>query len=289
MNSRPAIPEPVKRALRQEAGFGCCKCGYPVYDYQHIIPYEREHHFRVEDMMLLCPNHHREATVGAMTEAEQRAYKSDPYNIRRGLADGALKVNQRELIVQLGNAFMVNDSVLLEIDGLPLLSLSLSDEGILQLSASLYNQEGELLTEIEHNEWIVGDPLPWDFEFGSRKLTLRERSRHISLQIDARNFPTSIRGHFWYGGHRFVINRSGILIDEERAHFARAGFAKLGLVGMRISLSTADKGISVRPHGRFGRGALVSQPTNVERMSESLKAWQNLKYPNLILKNRGTA
>ena len=64
--------------------------------------------------MLLCPNHHREATVGAMTQAEQRTYKSDPYNIRRGLVDGTLKVNQLGLIVQLGTNFMVNYSVLLD-------------------------------------------------------------------------------------------------------------------------------------------------------------------------------
>jgi hypothetical protein len=240
-------------------------------------------------MMLLCPNHHREATVGAMTEAEQRAYKSDPYNIRGGLVDGTLKVNQLGLIVQLGTNFMVHNSVLLDIDGVPLLSMSLSDEGILQLSASLYNQEGELLTEIVHNEWIVGDPLPWDFEFGIRKLTLRERRRRISLQIDARNFPTSIRGHFWYGGNRVLINRSGILIGEERAAQANSGFVNLGIVGMRISLSTANKCFSLMPDERFGTVILVSKPTPVERMSESLKAWQNLKYPNLILKNRGTA
>jgi hypothetical protein len=239
-------------------------------------------------MMLLCPNHHREATVGAMSEAEQRVYKSDPYNIRRGLAEGVLKVNQLGLIVQLGTTFMVNDSVILDIDDVPLLSLSLSDEGIVQLSASLYNQEGVLLAEIEHNEWIVGDPLPWDFEFATRRLTLREKRGRISLQIDARNFPTSIRGHFWYGGRRFVINRSGIWIDGERAGQAH-GFANLGLVGMRISLSTANKGLSFGPDGRFGRGYIVSQPTTVERISESLKAWQNQKYPNLILKNRGTS
>ena len=42
-------------------------------------------------MMLLCPNHHREATVGVMPEAEQRLYKAAPYNKQHGLAEGVLK------------------------------------------------------------------------------------------------------------------------------------------------------------------------------------------------------
>lgn len=49
------MPLPVKRKLRQEAGFGCCKCGRPIIEYHHIIPYSNDDpHFRVEDMMCLC-------------------------------------------------------------------------------------------------------------------------------------------------------------------------------------------------------------------------------------------
>jgi hypothetical protein len=70
------VPEPVKRQLRQEAGFGCCKCGLPVFQYHHIIPREVEDHNRPEDVMVLCPNHHWEVTSGAMLEDEQRRYKA---------------------------------------------------------------------------------------------------------------------------------------------------------------------------------------------------------------------
>jgi hypothetical protein len=35
----------------------------------HITPRFVEEHFRPEDMMALCPNHHDEATKGAMLEA----------------------------------------------------------------------------------------------------------------------------------------------------------------------------------------------------------------------------
>jgi hypothetical protein len=63
-------PAAVKRQLRQEAAFGCCICGHPIYQYHHIRPFEPNHHHDPDDMMLLCPNHHHEATVGALEEAE---------------------------------------------------------------------------------------------------------------------------------------------------------------------------------------------------------------------------
>ena len=51
-------PEGVKRLLRQEAGFGCARCGHPYLEYHHIIPYKDDQHFRSEDMVCLCGNCH---------------------------------------------------------------------------------------------------------------------------------------------------------------------------------------------------------------------------------------
>ena len=85
-NSRPPTPEPVKRESRSHAGYGCCRCGFAIYQYHHIIPYSEEQHFRVDDMMILCPNCHSMATDGALTIEEQRAIQSNLFNISRGYA-----------------------------------------------------------------------------------------------------------------------------------------------------------------------------------------------------------
>lgn len=55
---RPPTPADVERKLRQEAGFGCARCGHPYIEYHHIIPYAEEPHFRAEDMIALCGNCH---------------------------------------------------------------------------------------------------------------------------------------------------------------------------------------------------------------------------------------
>jgi len=119
-------------------------------------------------MMLLCPNHHREATLGAMPETEQRYYKANPYNQIKDLAEGSLKILQSTLAMQLGSNPVVGDGIILKVDDFPLLELGLSDEKIVQVTVSLYDQSDTLLALIERNEWITGDPLPWDLEFGTR-------------------------------------------------------------------------------------------------------------------------
>src|SRR5450755_2216738 len=81
---RKSLPAAVARQLRQEAGFGCCKCGTPILQYHHIVEWAEEEHFRPEDMMVLCPLHHDQATKGAMPAIEQRQMKSAPHNIQRG-------------------------------------------------------------------------------------------------------------------------------------------------------------------------------------------------------------
>jgi hypothetical protein len=60
-----------------------------------------DNHYRPEDMMVLCPNHHVKATKGAMPEAEQRALKANPWNIRHQMAKGPLAVHQDYCAVSL--------------------------------------------------------------------------------------------------------------------------------------------------------------------------------------------
>ena len=79
VNVRREPPAHVKLQLPQEAGFGCCICGYPFYEYHHIREFTPEPHHDPEDMMVLCPNHHHQATVHALEETDQRRWKLRNY------------------------------------------------------------------------------------------------------------------------------------------------------------------------------------------------------------------
>ena len=93
---RPATPAAVERQLRQEAGFGCAKCGHPYIEYHHIVPWCEEHHFRPSDMLALCGNCH--PAVSNWGRDRQYDLKNNPHNIARGVATGALEYDKRDLL-----------------------------------------------------------------------------------------------------------------------------------------------------------------------------------------------
>ncbi|MGB9859693.1 MAG: HNH endonuclease [Moorellaceae bacterium] len=178
------IPEPIKRLVRREAGFGCCKCGNPVIEYHHIVPESKD----PRDIMILCPICHHEATVGAMTEEEQRSYKLHPFNIKREYVKGKLKVNQNLPVVVIGSNQFVGEGDFLLVDKESLLSLEVNS-GRLELSIKLYDHTDQLLAHIKNNEWISGDPMPWDLESSFQWLKIRHKLRDIAIEIDARKTP----------------------------------------------------------------------------------------------------
>jgi len=268
MSERTEIPAPVKRVVRQEAGFGCCRCGRPIIQYHHIVRDSQE----PEDIMLLCPNCHDEATKKVMLEPEQRYYKAHPINIERGYVKGMLKTNQNVPVVNVGTNQFVGEGSFLLVDGETLLSMNIDDQR-LELSLKLYNQNDELAIEIERNEWISGDVLPWDLECEFQHLRLRRKLRDIQLEVDAREFPINVRADLWRKGQNFqltpdTLTFNGVVKDS--------GFTNLCLVGLRLEADTSKKAFTFGPDPRYGSGILVSEANVKVRIANALNAWREL-------------
>ena len=262
------IPEAVKRKVRQEAGFGCCKCGFPIIEYHHIVRDSQ----RPKDVMLLCPIHHHEATVGAMLDKEQRFYKAHPYNIEKGFVEGKLKINQKTPVVNIGTNQLVGDGNFILIDGENLLSIEIN-EGRLELSIKLYDQKDNLVARIECNEWISGDPLPWDLESKFQWLRIRRKLRDIALEVDVRTYPINIRGQMWRHGQAFQLNPDQILFNGVVTHVQ---FSNICFVAAQFGIDTSKKTFTISPDPRFGRWYVISNPNIKERVKLGLRAWEEL-------------
>lgn len=260
--SRPSAPAAVKRQLRQEAGFGCCVCGLPIYQYHHIVPWAVDPHFRPADMMILCPLHHDAASKGALTEEQQRAAKSSPRNIAEGLTFGELAINQSYLALAIGGVFLVGDGPLLTVDGETLLRTRLGEDNELLLSVRLFDRQDQLLAEIDDNEWITGDPLPWDLESDHQRLVIRSAPYGIALSIDAKQEPIRLRGELWRNGERIRLRPSGLELGDS------IGFADIGLVQMGIDVVTGEN----RTIRAFGpSGAFASEADPVRRLIKCIE------------------
>jgi hypothetical protein len=269
-NTGRDTPSPVKRQLRQEAGFGCCKCGIPILQYHHIVEFSQEPHFRPDDMMVLCPIHHDQATKKAMPETEQREYKLRPYNIERGLANGPLKINQNYCAAQFGELIVVNEGPFLLIDGVEVFGMNVGEANI-ELSIKLFSERGELLVQIEKNEWVSGDPLPWDIQADWQLLTIRERHRKISLALNAKKIPMQVRGEFFSNGQRIWVTHLGLQFDGNPAK--GTGDLELGM------LAIVGGGLNLRADGALNleNARMVSWPDQRERLYKAKNVWNRLK------------
>jgi trigger factor len=269
--SRPPTPDPVKRQLRQRGGYGCCRCGFAIYQYHHIIPYSAEPHFRVEDMMILCPNCHSMATDGALTIDEQRAIQQEPYNLRRGYASGAMKVNQPYCAVAAGGVLLVGNGPLITADEFPLLTLEAGHGGEMLLSINLMDEHDHALALIEQNEWVSGDASIWDMESGHQKLTIRQAYRRISLDINAKNEPVRLRAELWRKGRLIGLNQTGVTVDAHRLE-RPGGIGDLGLVDISLNLDLISGNLRLIPY--VETGCLVSEADPLQRLSKSVNEYR---------------
>lgn len=243
--TRPPIPSEVKLALRQEAGFGCCKCGIPIIQYHHIIAWEIEQHNRVEDMMCLCPTHHAEIRV--IKEGDQRTIKANPINKRENKVGGYLHIAQSVPIVNLGGNTFKKQGAILKIDDEAIVSLNVSLGDSLSLSVRLSDQFGKKVLEITENEWRSGDYLAWDIEYRLNFLKLRYKKGDIGLEIDARKMPMDLFGNFWFKGQNFLLEPSRILFDGV---IKQATFNNCEFINTYLEVDTKEKNLKIKSEGK---------------------------------------
>lgn len=273
MNVPREPPAHVKLQLRQEAGFGCCICGYPFCQYHHIREFALKPHHDSKDMMVLCPIHHQQATSHALEEPEQRRWKRNPFNIGRGFVDGQLIVSSKTMAIEVGSNLFIGDGFKLVVDHEPLLRIESDEEGHLLISVDLYDRNNLLLASIVKNEWITGDPLPWDFEFGFRWLRIRRKQRDIALYIDARNHPVNISGDFWRKEQNFSVNQNSLVFNGV---IQDIGFIHMGFAGLMLLADTAKTKFSVVPEPALGKGRIFNWPDEVTRIEWGFDQYHKL-------------
>lgn len=198
---RPSMPSEVKRHLRQEAGFGCCRCGHPFIQYHHIVPWAEDQHFRPDDMMVLCGQCHPLCTTNAIPQKDQRAFKARPKNIVDNMTRGMLFVNTTELSVNLGGGKAVETPNLLVLSGDAVLSAKKDAEhGRVLISANIHDKSGKSVAVLRDNEWWMDPSDIWDFESYPLHSIIRLAPREIAFSVDVRNDEVNLQGRWFHQG-----------------------------------------------------------------------------------------
>ena len=210
--------------------------------------------------------------LNALSEAGQREFKDEPYNLRVGCAKGALLVRSPLLLVNAGGVHFGGPGFKLVVDGIPLLALRRDHEQRLLISVELRDEADSVLARIRDNEWVLGDPQPWDFEYKYNWVLLRERKGRRSLEIDARSDPVQLQGFLQMNGQSFELRPEALILNGVVEYVT---FAELGLVAIQMEMDTGSGELKLNKIPPFPRGSFV--PASPETMmARCLEEYRNL-------------
>ena len=223
-DTRPPIPEPVKRVVRQRCGFGCVICGLPLYEYDHLVPWTEVREHNPENLVLLCDQHHREKTSGLLPVEAVREANATPYNRRTGVSRPYdLHYSGDSCEADIGSNRHVWPSledgaftVPLIVDDTPIV-LFRAEDGHLLLSVQLFDDRNELLVQIIDNQ-LVFSAAPWDVEFQGRRLTVRGGPGDIFVRMTFEP-PARVvidRAHIWRNGIELEISPEKLFLTQNR-------------------------------------------------------------------------
>ncbi|PGS99418.1 HNH endonuclease signature motif containing protein [Bacillus cereus] len=211
MSKRPSIPSNVALQLRQEAGFGCCKCGCPIIEYHHIVPWEECQHFDPQHMMVLCPTCH--TAIGKRERNVQYTIKNNPYSQQQGKVGWKIPLLNSTIQIQMGGKLFIGAGQVLRIDDNRLLELHVDSQGLLEISIDLKDENGVLLATINENQWESDLTNVFDVQHTESKLEIKAEQHKISLKITMIDSVIGISGHFWSNGQHVNIQSSRVSIN----------------------------------------------------------------------------
>jgi len=258
-DSRPPIPDPMKREVRQRCGFGCIVCGMPLYEYDHIEEWTLVRKHQARNITLLCDKHHREKTSGLLLLEDVRRADSNPYNKREGASSPyQLHFSGKSCRLLLGNSVFQRSGlgegmgmVAVAIDREPLLAFAF-EQGHLLLTIQVHDEAHQRVLWIEKNE-LRYRPTAWDIQFVGRTLTVREGRGEILVEL-AFNPPSDVevrRGRFSLNGLELLVEPSCFCYVNNRNVFSGVGAEECDVaIGVGEPLEAGVCGFFLGPSSR---------------------------------------
>lgn len=224
MSQRERIPDSTKRIVRQEAFFGCVKCGNPIVEYAHIISYNISKDNSLGNLVTLCPTDHTKYDLGAYTEEEIREFKSNPFNKGRDIKD-SFTITGSDPIIEAGTNLCINTPVLLMVDNKNIVTL-IKEKDMLTLNALFYNRNNELVAFIKNNEWVSLSGRAWDIVYRTvaKNLTIRTQQRDIMLRLKISQGVVHFSGKLYYNGFRVVISPTQMMVGRNAMFLRHCAF-----------------------------------------------------------------
>jgi len=220
---RPAIPDPIRRAVRQRCRFGCVVCGCPVFEYDHMTPYAEVGCHEESNLTLLCAIHHDAKTHNRLSEEVVRYHNAHPYNAKTDYSSPYKIMPDRNISIIIGTNKLIKRFPNGNGDYYCLATTAKGEEGSyfesfatlhaengwLSLSMMLTDKNGQPILTIEHGE-ITSSSGVWDFHYEGATIKIREKLGSILLDMDFSSDRCEIRKGLFLNSSQdgFIVEKS---------------------------------------------------------------------------------
>ena len=239
------IPEPIKRMVRQKCYFGCIICGCPVFTYDHFEDFALVYEHTIENINLLCPNHHTAKTTGKLSKDRILEASQIPFNKLREKSSSFNIEKSRTVEVLVGGTKIhkdftggVDDFAVLMVRCFCFLGLE-SDENWISIYLNLTDENGNILLTCDNGELQVNTGV-YDFIYEGTTLIIRRKKGVILCEISLSNYKIHIKK-----GYFLNENKVGFIVENGTTKFMYNGIAK----------NTFTDGEMSFPKGFYGQAA----------------------------------
>jgi len=184
-NLSRTIPSETKHEVRKRCGFGCVICGLAIYEYEHFSPeFIHATSHDSNGITLLCPNHHAKKTKGILSRETVAKYNQNPKALRKGFISEEFDLYSNELLITMGTISFIRTPIIIQIGDEPILYIAPSEDEDepYQVSAILRDAQGNVIMNIEKNEWKTSTDY-WDCKTIGNRIQIRSAPREIELII----------------------------------------------------------------------------------------------------------
>jgi hypothetical protein len=256
MQNRPAIPAEIKRQVRQRCGFGCVICGFPLYEYEHMLEWALVQRHAAEEITLLCREHHGMKTDGLLPKADVISANENPYNLTNSTSKNILlRYSGQDVSFYLGSSCFkfhgLQDNSFfapLVIDGLAMVGFRVENSKLL-LNFVAFDEFNRPIINIVDNE-LIYDSAQWDIEWIAQKLTIREAKGKILLQLkfEPPGVIRFVKGRVLRNGIEILVGKDYLFNTNNRNFFGSIHTENCG-VGFSIGDPVPNCGVGIAMSG----------------------------------------
>lgn len=214
------IPASVEKELLKRHYFECAWDCTPLYDKHHIVEFAEGGEHSIENLILLCPNCHRQVHEGVIPIDELLKRKST--HLRGDRHQGLLLNNYKEARIRLGGAEFLDVTNLLVIENIPLVSVSINND-YLYLSTRFYNKQGELIFWMSNNIFWA----PSSFKIllhGPREIEIKdETDADHYLRIWDNGKILCVEGNNFFKGFAVTLSEDSIELGKNKTKYSFKG------------------------------------------------------------------